>query len=1395
MKQKGKSSVEIGLSSITGYLAGISSDTASLNQTVYNHFQTNLKNDKNFGVKSNSITKYQNLSTILLSEINFGIKDLVSISRQIQVAKTNPKNQVQTINTPGFDLSKLDKKTVQLVKELYTIISKYITKNTVTIFAQFIKSFKEFNIELNKFIKNEKSINLLKRFFQTVERKKMTTMMGMEKFGIGVAYIAAALIGVSFVKWDAVAKLITTITVLLGLLYLYNRIGRTFQGGVIGSWGMNVIKRALGGIKGATGFVILAVGIALIASALMLTNFIPWTGVVLFLGSIAGFIGIMWAATLGDGKNSAIGSIIKLGFSLAILVLAVSAFAGVDFTGLIKFAILLVMLGFAINFVNKMSSGRGSVLRGMGLLGGVKGSGLVGFAIGLVFMVLAIDAFAFISWFGAANLIIFLFALGAAMTFANRGGGKGFNSSGMFGFAMGLAILILCIDAMDEVSWVGAFKLLLFIGLLGIAMNKFLKVSPLTATFSKSAKGAMKSTKQTNPLLGIAFSMILFAIAMGIVSIIPINPINIIVLIGLMIASTYIFEKIKRIKLDQAIRAELVLNLVAIAIVFMGLAFALISWLPINFITLALFVAATYLVITKTIELTKMVKKPYDILKKFLSIALALVIMSVAFIVVGLLSPAVFIGIVAFIGVFKLLDKFILQKLQKGNYTKVAENAMAIGIGLLVLGAGIFVVGIVGLIALPGVLLFAICFKVIYNFVIKTINRLKPETQAKALINAIMITISLILLSLAVTIISIIPINITNILLFGATVIGFGLLLAGVGLLFVPILLGSIAVIVMSVSLLLLVGLLSLINLLSLNPESLEIFKNYVKDLCIFFAAISPIAIMAMFGAVFVTIVAVAGLVVMGLLWAISMITIEPLKLEQYKNGVKAVVEAFNQFSLLKVMQAGIATRALVKTILMGFVVTSILLALQFLNIDDSKLIAYKNGVKAVVEAFNQFGVLEVTKVAAKSIILLPILLLSLISAAVMKAISAIELKTGDMTNFGQNLEILLDIMVESINKSKGKLKDSKEGIEAMLKLTGVGKNLADMMIAFANGTYVEYEVKNGEIKPKKVKQINYGELSGSVSLAVGNLLEGLIKPLSIISSDSDTWNFGGKTIQNPFKGKGFFGRGKDAGVERITKIGTAFTPLIDIIQNLGNMELWKNQEFLDRFNTGLSTVMETCVNTMTKISLADFSKADQNVTKLGEMFAAFDKFKPDSMKKANESIHTFVVQMSDDGKWKKIASNISKTRKEVDDMITSINKLDIKKSGALEKNLKLMAEKNNAEQLRRTLDALRLLISDLNETEKENGKNLKKAADNLVEVNNGGGNTGASNFSLFGNNGTNQQSTQQTTQQPTQENASIDPNRVFKVEIVNNPGQAIPVNIENISEMNGGAISGTMNR
>ena len=222
--------------------------------------------------------------------------------------------------------------------------------------------------------------------------------------------------------------------------------------------------------KGAgTELVFLGIGIGILAMALVIVSFVSWGAIakfIIFLGALGGTLFLMNKANPREGIGI---EMIKIGMGIGILALSLIVVSLLPWEGIFKLIVFISLLGLTIGLSQMMMNKMGGVKGGAGMVGG--GKGMFGFAAGLAILVLAIYATSELDWAPALKLLAFIFALGMAIAIPGLISKGKSDKGGMVGFAFGVGLLVLTIWAAAEVNWEPAFYIVGFITAIGLALK------------------------------------------------------------------------------------------------------------------------------------------------------------------------------------------------------------------------------------------------------------------------------------------------------------------------------------------------------------------------------------------------------------------------------------------------------------------------------------------------------------------------------------------------------------------------------------------------------------------------------------------------------------------------------------------------------------------------------------------------------------------------------------------------------------------------------------------------------------------------------------------------------------------------------------------------------------
>ena len=882
-------------------------------------------------------------------------------------------------------------------------------------------------------------------------RKAMTTKNGDGLVGIKEMMLSTGKLSTTLIKLSIALLILAKVPA--------NTILK-FSGMMLVLWGTLKLFSSNKGADGKgnsapSGFLSIAAGVSLMTLALLAVGEVNWAGarlMITFLIGLSMTMRLMNKSTLKRGNNGTQFFMVAAGLSL--LVLAIDALTEINWTGAGLLFVFLVGLGAAVLIMNKLM-GVGTGKSKLGLGGGVKMSGMFGLAAGLAILVLSIDAMSEVSWTDAFKLIFFITAVGLAVALpgliskgrVGAGGGSGLTS-----FAFGVGILVLVVAASSEVDWSPAWKLVAFIAAIGVSAAVFQRlVVPRKMFLSGMAIGAAMAS------IGVG----MFVFNKSTRNINFEQTLESFVLIGIFAGLLYAIGT----QLSQMIKGSIAVGILSGAMVLSGIGLLAISR-DINIKStlmsigaMAAFAALAFLIGTQSVTI--------------LLGAATILVLSASMVTIG-------------IGMKTISDSNL-----KFN------DLMMLGSVLLLLGVVAFGIGLIS----PVVLLGAATL--------------------------VVMSISMITVGIGMRMISNAKMDWKSIGTFGAHITSLGLICAGIALLSVPILLGATTLIVVGAALSIIADAFATISIIPINPKQIENFTSSVSTLCLGYAKIWKEALIAVPIATSVGVVAVA-----------------------------TIITAVSLFVISNIPQ----------------------------NVGN--IVLFKNSVKQLVAAYDQFGVIQAGKAALKATALLPVIVASSMSAIVFEKISKLNIDKNAMRNFGELMSTFLEVTADAISKSGDMLKHVEPNLEAFSKLVSSCSGLVDVVEAFANmkiGIW-KYDTASGQMKLVGYKPID-DSMMAKVGIGIGKIVQALLGPMSIISSDDKQWRFGNLVIDNPFvrsnKISQFFLGDNTSGKNRIQQIGKAYSGIANLMNSISNSKFLTDENSFGKFQYYFGMFMVTFVNGM----------------------------------------------------------------------------------------------------------------------------------------------------------------------------------------------------------------------
>lgn len=1317
---------------------------------------TTNKNEFVFTDKSEATVHGLNNISTLISTTNTLLSQLVSYSQKIYEflpsLTSNPDEARvnQGSQSKGIDLG-------------YLI--EGIEKMDKSLTSSFLKKFTTFNKELDKllsidskkFLYTKLSLTGLAITFKLISSKADDLSTSFRRLTLSILFVSLALISPPFLLGAGV---------LIGIL-----------------WG---IRKALTGTNILFGWNLkkLSWGILLLVGAFWLMAKMPYPTLLKAIGLIA-ILGLAVRAFGGEHKmsfQSKTSGIFGLAMGVLMLSLAFNAFGEVQIPALLKMIGFIGMLGLAIRMFPVGNRTNGIVglsfamvlftlsiaafgelpvsnmltllgfIAGLGLILrifpiGNKMKGMVGFAFAMVMMILAIDAAGEIPLSSYLLVLGFVGALlGEIFLFNKLNKGR---TSGIFGLAMGLAIMVLAVDAAREVPFSAYALVLMFVGgLLTILTlyNKqgFTKTSGLmwiasfVTTMAISFAILQKVGLQLDTVIafvtgvGLISGVVLFLGSPGFEKRILAGSKNMMIVSGATFVAAVLISmaSLAYVNLENILNLTLGIGMLSALIIGMGFFDK-----QLNKGSLALGALSVGVVLASfAISIASVAHVDFI---NILSMVGAIALFGVTLFILGTFWTPILIGagVLAALGLALMITvpSFIAISSMKFNFANIWKFLGAI----FVLSIGITLAApftaLAFLSTLPlNLMLLALIPTTMMLF---TISQFKPNLKNIALLvggigiiaGGLGILSPLILLagiaslpllalmgasllgSMMLSTISLLNVNFKNIGLFiGAVsliVTSYALLtplmvIGGIGAIFMLPIIATSLVIAMT---------MNLIN--DLSFENVGAFLLAIVGIATSYALITPLAIVGLAGAILTMPIMLSALWTAAALKGIMELELSNKNIDTFNYGLTSVIGAINSLGFVELTKS--VAKAVMLFPIMGSMLLSsvVLFAISKLELSPKNIGVFNFGIKSLVKTMSDFGFIDLTKSAAKSLLLLPLLSSMFVASLVLKAISELEIDPKKMNAFGSILTEFVDTVLKSLDENGDKLIKAEASMNAFSKLVNIPSGLINIIQQMANMRFNEYEVVDNKMVLKKIREFNADDFR-RIGVNMAAMLNALIEPLTIIGANTPTFKIGGLEISNPFvQSKA------SKGVEFLTKIGSAFKPLIDGIDKFAKLEISQSITKSNLFVLSLITLVHGFNKVFTILEGIKINKANVSVTRINEFIDAMASMKTEELGKINKEIDTFTNNLTQEDKWNKINKNLIILKNNFLNISKAINSIDLQKATALNRGLAALGNKDNGDNIRKLVEEFAELIGLIKE-EQENTKKYREDSEEKEKEN-----------------------------------------------------------------------------
>lgn len=502
MNGQSLSTMEMGLSSMVSLLQAIATEQLKSNNFLES-IATNIKETVDFAkdifasTVSNKLDKYRRRKDLRDYRVARNIQTITSIlMEQLHKPEETVKNAQNKNKGPSsYAINNIDKN-----------VNLYINNKLDSKGLKQLDGFMTKIVDLLSFDKSK--FDNVNGFFDRFNEQLDVLQKKGYKSGIALAFITASLIVLQYVSWVNIAKMaVVLVTVGIGFALFFKYI-------VKATADANFLKSVALMLFLPDVLIALGKAIIMFSVALFIFNYVGYEAIIKFSASLM-IMALTWKYAFNKTKVSSFAfALVSVAVSVMVLSFALINFDKVNFGSVFKLLGFIVGLNYALKFANNSRSSfkffnsplkaiafgltvlifslilGGSINWGtaLGVIGFIvalnialnkfanggklkKGSptSMIGFGIGLGIMVLALSAVGELNWSSILILSVWMLGFGIALRIAT--GGRGGKMSGVFGFALGLGILILALDAIGELNWSNIIKLSVWIIAISVALR------------------------------------------------------------------------------------------------------------------------------------------------------------------------------------------------------------------------------------------------------------------------------------------------------------------------------------------------------------------------------------------------------------------------------------------------------------------------------------------------------------------------------------------------------------------------------------------------------------------------------------------------------------------------------------------------------------------------------------------------------------------------------------------------------------------------------------------------------------------------------------------------------------------------------------------------------------
>jgi len=1223
----------------------------------------------------------------------FSIQAMVQEINTVQKTKTVPalesiaknigasvKNGVQNVSRKFFDISKA-------FANNYLKLDKSRTK----IHIEFLKEIKS--------IEDVKKLNLtLWNILQLVRMKPeqfqktsdfLSGLIGILnklanksfKVALGITALAGAFALFGFVNLIAITKAV------IALKLISMAVGSFIMTIVKAVKGVGIIKtffilHNLPDILSDMGFAVLAISVAL-----FFANKVDWSAVAKLTLSIIS-LGLAVRVISEKGKFSTAFLIISLSVALLSMAGSLQKFGDIAWSTIGKFPLFVASLGISFMFWNSVRLGLLTIL---------------GFS--LLLIALSLFELKSVSWSSALILPPFIAALGLAFKVFQ----KGITPLQMITFSVAFMLFTFSFDMLTEVDVQAVWVVVGAILAIGAAL-KFLLKGGVSSSFGVNVEG--------NYISVLAKSIVALAIGIGILvyvfstaswqSIVA----GFTVLTGLLLTLGFVLKKLDGTNGSFSFNKNINRNLqgrkkqtppilrfaLGLAILLLTIdAFNELSWNGALQVIMFIVALSTVFIILDKLSKGGKPRAPQGLFG--FSIGLAILLLTIdAFNEINWV-PA--FRLLIFVGLLGLTLRLFPKQVGSGLFTFSLSLLMIQGLLWLISKTNynetnlqLYFTSLVGLIAIG-----AIIGKTLFGAIMK------------GSIALFAMSVPLLILSYALVKVgrSFDKNAFFNVLMFSTSIVILGGIFALASLLLVPIILGSAAILALSVATIIAAESLVLMNKIDISTTNISKFIEGIKILSIGLVEIFGYALFAIVPALALIPVSVAMLTTAGLFALISNIQISNVQITNFTESIKILLGGLNDLDYIEL------SNAIIKSVMLIPVSVSMLLSagtialISKITINVPNIYKFGQSLKQIVDRINDLSYWDLAKTATKSILLLPISTTALLSALALKGISELTVKPEQMEYFGESMKIMIRKIAETFEENKKILSSDGfiGGLKTITTLVSTIGAVPKIFTDIANMQFNEYEVKNGKLVLTKTSKFT-PEIMKTVGQNLYLMLSALSETVSEVARKLTT-NSQTNVVANLL----------------LKSINDSISPVVATFKTISEIGYLSNPDETRKTVDSLKLFTDEYINIFGRFGSKEAKDnsyvATATAWNMGQFFYNIKKFWDlKAIQLPTDYLMKFVDNLADSQKWQKISKNLKELRDSFWSMSKAINNINLDKATQLNNLMYKLTDRNNAYTLQQILEELKELIGLVYKKQSiSNGDGNSNNFSNLQPINN----------------------------------------------------------------------------